>query len=152
LTAHLPRWAAGLVLGGLAVLLAAVGSTRRYLVRRGLAVVTRHRLRAVFVERRVMNYSGNLPILLWSRPRAVGERVWLLLRAGIDLHDVELNLSFVASGCYARDARARSARSVVALVALDVIRRDPLAGSEPIDAAFTTQRRLWLVPAIREGA
>lgn len=41
-----------------------------------------------------MNYTGNLPVLLWSRPIPVGERVWLLLRAGINLRDVEHNLDY----------------------------------------------------------
>src|SRR4051794_32738834 len=90
--------------------------SRRYVVRRGLAVMTRHRLRAVFVERRIMNYSGNVPLLLWSRPTPVGERVWLLLRAGIDLHDIERNLTFIAVACWASDARATVPSSIAALV------------------------------------
>lgn len=131
LTEQLPAWSAGLVLVGLAALVAAVPHSRRFVSRRVLAVLTRHRLRAVFVERRVMNWSGNLPVLLWSRPTAVGERVWVLLRAGINGADIERNLDHVASGCLARDARITVARSMTALVLVDVVRRDPLTAPVP---------------------
>jgi len=71
LTELMPAWAAGLVLAGLAGTVAAIPHSRGYVYRRALAVLTRHRLRAVFVERRVMNWSGNLPVLLWSpRPQS----------------------------------------------------------------------------------
>lgn len=131
LTEQMPAWVAGLVLAGLAGLVAALPHSRRYVYRRALAVLTRHRLRAVFVERRVMNWSGNLPVLLWSRPTSVGERVWVLLRAGINGVDIERNLDHVASGCLARDGRVSVARSMTALVLVDVVRRDPLTGPVP---------------------
>lgn len=128
LTDHLPAWGAGLVLGVPALTALAVPVSRRYLHRRALAVLTRHRLRSVFVQRRVMNWTGNLPVLLWSRPTPVGERVWVLLRAGIDGVDIERNLPHIASGCFARDARISVTRRMTALVFVDVIRRDPLGG------------------------
>lgn len=131
LTGHLPEWGAALVLGVPALALAAIPATRRYIHRRVMAVITRHRLRSVFVERRVMNWTGNLPVLLWSRPTPVGERVWVLLRAGIDGADVERNLGHVASGCFARDARISVTRRMTALVLVDVIRRDPLTATSP---------------------
>jgi hypothetical protein len=46
-----------------------------------------------------MNWTGNVPILLWSRPTPIGERVWLLLRSGVDVVDIEWNLRHIASGC-----------------------------------------------------
>ncbi len=146
LTEQMPAWAAGLVLVGLVVLVVAVPHSRRYLSRRVLAVLTRHRLRAVFVERRVMNWSGNLPVLLWSRPTPVGERVWVLLRAGINGGDIERNLDHVASGCLARDARISVARSMTALVRVDVVRRDPLTTPVPAPRRATDDHR---TPAIR---
>lgn len=139
LTEQVPAWAAGLVLVGLAALVVAVPHSRRFVSRRVLAVLTRHRLRAVFVERRVMNWSGNLPVLLWSRPTAVGERVWVLLRAGINGADIERNLDHVASGCLARDARITVARSMTALVLVDVVRRDPLTALVPAPRRISDQ-------------
>jgi hypothetical protein len=87
LTDRIPVWAAGTTLGVLTVGVLVWPTSRRYVIRRGYAVMLRHRLRSAFVERRVMNYSGNLPLVLWARPTPVGEKVWLLLRAGIDLRD-----------------------------------------------------------------
>jgi hypothetical protein len=127
LALHWPGLVAGLLLALAAGVALAVPVTRRYLVRRALAVLTRHRLRQVCMERRIMNFTGNLPLFLWSRPTPVGERVWLLLRAGIDGTDMERSLGHIAAGCFARDARVVVARSVTALVLVDVIRRDPLA-------------------------
>ena len=57
LTDRMPAWVAGLLLAALAVGLALLPPARRYLLRRALAVLTRHRLRAVFVQRRVMNWT-----------------------------------------------------------------------------------------------
>lgn len=135
LAEHLPAWGAGLVLGVPALAVIAVPASRRYLHRRALAVLTRHRLRSVLVQRRVMNWTGNLPVLLWSRPTPVGERVWVLLRAGIDGVDIERNLAHIASGCFARDARISVTRRMTALVLVDVIRRDPLSGPSARPAA-----------------
>lgn len=132
-----PAWVAGILLVVLACVFLAVPLTRRYLHRRALAVLTRHRLRSVFVQRRVMNWTGNLPVLLWSRPTPVGERVWVLLRAGIDGTDIERNLAHIASGCFARDARINITRRMTALVLVDVIRRDPLSGPAAQPAAHT---------------
>jgi hypothetical protein len=146
LTNRLPTEGAAVLIGIVVAGVTLVPATRHYVTRRGLAVLTRHRLRAVFVERRVMNYTGNLPVLLWSRPIPVGERVWLVLRAGIDWHDVERNLTHIASGCFARDARVIVRPAITALVVVDVIRRDPLATSAP-----AAVRPLRLVPA-QKGA
>jgi hypothetical protein len=139
LTNHLPHWAVVTIVGTAIVTTFAIGPSRRYVVYRGIAVLTRHRLRAVCIERRIMNYTGNLPILLWSRPTRIGERVWVLLRAGIDLVDFERNLAYLASGCGARSARAVAIRSFTALVVVDIVRRDPLTSGRPIPSAFTPE-------------
>lgn len=151
LAEHWPPVVAGIVVMVLAVVVTAVPQSRRYVHCRALAVLTRHRLRAVFVQRRVMNWTGNLPVLLWSRPTPVGERVWVLLRAGIDAVDIERNLPYVASGCFARDARVTVARSMTALVLVDVVRRDPLAApspaARPADVRPQPRPALHVVPA-----
>ena len=138
LTNHLPTWAvivlACLAAGGLGWL----EWWRRVVSRRVLAVLTRHRLRSVFIERRIMNYSGNLPLLLWSRPTPVGDRVVLLLRAGINLLDLEANLPYLASGCGARLATARAVTWMTALVIIDIARRDPLATTTPAPSGMAT--------------
>lgn len=146
LAERMPAWGASTTLAATALVLAAVPRSRCYVTRRGLAVLTRHRLRAVFVERRVMNWTGNLPVLLWSRPTAVGERVWVVLRAGINVADIERNLPYIASGCLARNARVSVQRSITALVQVDVIRRDPLTART---TTTTTSQALRARPALR---
>ncbi|GAA1864803.1 hypothetical protein GCM10009836_51410 [Pseudonocardia ailaonensis] len=125
---RMPTWAAGTVLGAAVLVVLLWPGSRRYVLRRGWAVMTRHRIRTTFVERRVMNYSGNVPLLLWARPSAAGEQVLVLLRAGIDAHDLELAASFIAVSCVASDVRITPHRRLSAFVLIEVIRRDPLTG------------------------
>ncbi|WP_226366125.1 hypothetical protein [Pseudonocardia sp. ICBG162] len=74
--------AVGLVLAGLPW-------TRRFLFHRAQAVLTRHRVRQVLVECRVLNSrSRACPLTVWARPTRVGEVVWVVLRAGIAPHAV----------------------------------------------------------------
>lgn len=155
LTDRMPLWAALFVIAVPVIALAVFPPTRRYLVRRGLAVLTRHRLRAVLVQRHIMNWTGNVPVLLWSRPTPIGERVWVLLRAGIDAVDIERNVAYVASGCHARAARVAAHRSVTSLVWVDVIRRDPLTTpARPAcrNTSAAVPAPLHAVPDIPKGA
>jgi len=156
LVQRMPDWTAGPAIGAPALAVACWPCGRRYVTRRGFAVWTRHRLRAVFVECRIMNFTGNLPLLLWSRPTPVGEKVWVLLRAGIDLRDIELRLSHIAVGCLGTDARVSPHSWTAAVVVVEVIRRDPLTGPavpSPVVAPATAAQRpkLRVVPAIRGG-
>ncbi|MFC5139781.1 hypothetical protein ACFPK1_16190 [Actinomycetospora rhizophila] len=123
----LPPAAASAVIAVTVAVLLAVPVLRRFVSRRASAVMTRHRLRQVLVERRCLNFSRHAPLFLWSHPTEVGETVWLLLRAGISPSDIEDQVEWIASGCFARDARVTPTRRMTALVKVDVIRRDPLA-------------------------
>lgn len=143
--------AAGLVLIGLVLVVLAVPITRRYVVRRCFAVMTRHRFRATCIERRIMNFSGNVPLLLWCRPTPVGERLWVLLRAGTDAGDVERNLSHAATACWAGDARAAAHRKVSALVVVDIVRRDPLRGPAHTSPHATRPARRRRLVVLRGG-
>ena len=123
----------------------AVPALRTFVSRRAAAVMTRHRLRQVLMERRCLNFSRHAPLFLWSHPTEVGETVWLLLRAGIAPADVEDQAEWIASGCFARDARVTPLRSMTAIVRVEVVRRDPLAteliASELADWTATTGSR-----------
>ncbi|GAA4862262.1 hypothetical protein GCM10023203_07290 [Actinomycetospora straminea] len=123
----LPPAAASAIIAVTVAVFVAVPVLRRFVSRRASAVMTRHRLRQVLVERRCLNFSRHAPLFLWSHPTEVGESVWLLLRAGISPSDVEDQVEWIASGCFARDARVTPTRRMTALVRVDVIRRDPLA-------------------------
>jgi hypothetical protein len=109
---------------------AAVGPVRRRLVAWGWCAVVRHRLRLCFAEvirsaNRVR--PGSLPMLLLARPTPAGERVWVWLRPGLDLSDLEGRADKLAVACWAREVRVvRASDRFAALVRVDVTRRDPL--------------------------
>jgi hypothetical protein len=84
-------WAA-IILGGLAVAAGAVPHSRRFITRRFWCVLARHRLQRLCYEARLHTRSGRLPLILWTRPTRVGERTWVLCRAGICAEDFEAHL------------------------------------------------------------
>jgi hypothetical protein len=114
------------MLGGFTVLLV-IPASRRFLIRRVWCVITRHRMRACFVQSRTMTLDGRMPFLLWSRPSPVGERVRVWLPAGLSVKDIEDDNERLAAACWAHEVRITPTRHQAALVIVDVIRRDPLA-------------------------
>jgi hypothetical protein len=102
--------------------------SRRYLIRRWWCVTTRHRMRACFKQTRTMTHHGRLPLLVWSRPSPVGEKVRVWLPAGLSVNDLEHVVTETAAACWAADVRVTPSRRQAALVVVDVIRRDPLTG------------------------
>jgi hypothetical protein len=120
-----PHIALLIMLGVLAVLLA-IPASRRLLIRRMWCVITRHRMRACFVQSRTMTLDGRMPFLLWSRPSPVGERVRVWLPAGLSVKDIEDDGERLAAACWAHEVRVTPTRHQAALVVVDVIRRDPL--------------------------
>lgn len=110
------------------LLLAGLPWTRRFLFHRAQAVLTRHRLRQVLVECRVLNSrSRACPLTVWARPTRVGEVVWVVLRAGIAPHAVADQAEELASACFAREARVVVWPRFTNVVRVEIIRRDPLA-------------------------
>jgi len=108
----------------------AVGPIRRPVLAFIWCAIVRHRLRASFA-RMVRSGSGHhpgcLPLILLARPTPAGERVWVWLRPGLALPDLETELSQLAVNCLASEVRvARASRSYAALVRVDITRRDPL--------------------------
>ena len=93
-------------------------------------LVTRHRIRTCFSEFIITNPTGSLPLILWARPTPVGERVWIWLRPGLSLDDLQNRLDKIAVACWASTALAETAsRSNAAFVRLDIKRRDVLTGT-----------------------
>lgn len=105
--------------------------SRRFVIARVWCVADRHRLRACLrrAKVRTMNRDGSLPLMLWARPTKTGERVWLWIRAGSSGGDIEDALEYIAPACLARSARLHRVRSLATIVAVEIIRRDPLAKS-----------------------
>ena len=62
----------------------------------------------------------------------MGERTWVLCRAGICAEDFEAHIGELRAARYARDARVTRNRRWSQLITIDIIRRDTLAASELI--------------------
>ena len=107
----------------------AAGITRRF-----WCILTRHRIHRLCYEARLHTRSGRLPLVLWIRPTQVGERAWVLCRAGISAEDFQDRTEHLRAACYARDARATRHRRWSHLVTIDIIRRDTLAASNTISS------------------
>ena len=110
----------------------AVPHSRRFITRRFWCVLARHRLQRLCYEARLHTRSGRLPLVLWIRPTKVGERAWVLCRAGICAEDFDAHIGELRAACYARDARVTRNRRWSHLVTIDIIRRDTLAASNTI--------------------
>src|ERR1700722_14104713 len=141
-------WAA-IVLAVVAGVVLALPHSRRFIARRFWCVLARHRLQRLCYEARLHTRAGRLPLILWSRPTKVGERIPLLCRAGICAEDFDAHIGELRAACYARDARVTRNRRWSQLVTIDVIRRDTLAASELIKSPLqrlTEIYQLDLVP------
>jgi len=114
------------MVGPFAVMMA-FGPTRRYWRNRFWCVVTRHRVRACLTEMRTLNYSGNLPFIVFCRSTKVGESVWLFMRPGLSELDLENKAENLAAAGWAREARIERSRRNAAVIRIDIDRRDPLA-------------------------
>ena len=103
--------------------------SRRYLARHAWCLVSRHRLQRVCYEARLHTRAGRLPAICWIRPTKVGERAWILCRAGICADDFDAYKQEIAAACYAREARVIRNKKWSQLVTLDIVRHDPLGTS-----------------------
>jgi hypothetical protein len=114
------------------LVLALVPAIRRFLVRRFWCVLVRHRIHRLCWEARLHTRTGRLPLVAWVRPTKVGERAWLICRAGICAEDFEDRVGELRAACYARDTRITRNTQWSQLVTIDVIRRDTLAAAHHI--------------------
>ena len=144
-------WAAVAIGAALTVLTCLPWTRRRF-----WCVLARHRLQRLCYEARLHTRSGRLPLILWTRPTRVGERTWVLCRAGICAEDFEAHVGELRAACYARDARITRNRRWSHLVTIDIIRRDTLAAREliasPLERLTAHYPQLALVPDEDEPA
>jgi hypothetical protein len=109
---------------------AAIPWTRRWVIATAWCVITRHRLRSCFSEFIITNRYGSLPLILWTRPTPVGERVWIWLRPGLALGDIQDRLDLLAVACWAASVTAEAASDTnSARIRLDIKRRDALTAT-----------------------
>jgi hypothetical protein len=136
--------AGNLLMLALLVGLLAFPPTWRFLFTRFWCVLDRQRVRACLkvCKVRTMNLDGALPFMMWARPTKTGERVWLWVRAGASGDDVEAALTYIAPACFARDARVHRVRKLSTVVAVEIIRRDPLSTGDSIPSPLSTLTEL----------
>jgi hypothetical protein len=149
---------AGIVLAAALGVAAGVPHSRRFITRRFWCILARHRLHRLCYEARLHTRAGRLPLILWIRPTQVGERAWVLCRAGISAEDFADHTDQLRAACYARDARATRHRRWSHLVTIDIIRRDTLAAANTITsplarltAHYASHPALALVPPLDTG-
>ncbi|MBQ0902660.1 hypothetical protein [Micromonospora sp. U21] len=109
---------------------AAVPACRRALVAWTWCLIVRHRLRVCFAQFIIANQSGSLPLILWAKPTPVGERVWVYLRPGLSLADLEGRLDRIAVACHAATALVeRASDGNAAYLRFDIKRREVLTAT-----------------------
>ncbi|MEU4241046.1 hypothetical protein [Actinoplanes sp. NPDC026619] len=148
--AHLTVWwIASALLLAVAAAVFVPRRSRRFVYAWSWCAVVRHRLRLCFatlVRSQVRVTGGRpaaLPLLLWARPTLAGERVWLWLRPGLALEDLEGKAGLIAVACIAKQVRiAPASERYAALLRVDIARRDPLTGR--IDSPLAL-----LIPSLR---
>jgi hypothetical protein len=108
---------------------AAIGPVRRTIFALAWCLISRHRIRTCFNEFIITNRTGSLPFILAARPTPAGERLWIWLRPGLSLADIQDRVEKIAAACWATAVLAELANpSNSALVRVDIKRRDPLTG------------------------
>ena len=118
---------------------AAIAPVRGYLSALAWCQISRHRVRTCFSEFIITNRTGTLPLVLGARPTPAGERLWVFLRPGLSLADIQQRTDKLAAGCWASTVIAdQASASNSALVRIDIKRRDPLTGivSSPLKAVL----------------
>ncbi|SCL16745.1 hypothetical protein GA0070616_1104 [Micromonospora nigra] len=133
---------------------AAVPVSRHQVVAWTWCLIVRHRLRVCFAQFIIANQSGSLPLILWAKPTPVGERVWVYLRPGLSLADLEGRLDRIAVACHASTVLVeRASDGNAAYLRFDIKRREVLTatvGSPLVDVitgdAPATDRPQPVVP------
>lgn len=110
----------------------AIAPVRRWLAAWIWCLIVRHRLRVCFAEFIIANQSGTLPLILWAHPTPVGERVWIYLRPGLALTDLntEGRLDKIAVTCHASAVVIeRASETTAAYLRIDIKRREVLTAT-----------------------
>jgi hypothetical protein len=130
LAQHTPMWVRFAVVGLVVGVPALVPPVRRRLIALVWCVIVRHRLRVCFAQFIVANQSGSLPLILWARPTPVGERVWIYLRPGLSVADLQGRLEKIAVACHASSVLVeRASEGNSAYLRFDIKRREVLTAN-----------------------
>jgi hypothetical protein len=92
--------------------------------------VSRHRLRLCFTAFIRSNRHGTVPFILLARPTPAGERIWVWLRPGLSIEDLEQRRDKIAVACWAKDVRLTpGSKRNSARLRVDITRRNPLTAT-----------------------
>jgi hypothetical protein len=133
-------WQAGLTLATAIGGPLALPFTRTRLMPIVWCAITRHRLRLCFAQFVKTNHHGTVPFILLARPTPAGERIWVWLRPGLALTDIEPRRDKLAVACWAHDIRLTPAsKRYAAFVRVDITRRNPLTAviNNPLPTLIT---------------
>jgi len=138
---------AGLVLAAVISVVAFVPPSRRFATRRAWCLLSRHRLQRVCWETRMHTRSGRIPLVAWIRPTDVGERAWVICRAGVCAEDFDAHAGEIRAACCAREARITRDVRWSQLVVIDIIRRDTLSAARHVHPHILTRDHRETAPA-----
>jgi hypothetical protein len=129
LAQHTPLWVRITVVMLLAAP-AAFPLVRTNVMKVAYCFISRHRIRTCFAEFIIGNNKASLPFILWARITPVGESVWIWLRPGLALEDLNSRLDQIAVACWASLVTVeRASASNAAYVRINIKRRDALTGT-----------------------
>ena len=130
LAEDMPWWLALATIATPIGLLLTLPSIRRPILGWVWCIISRHRLRVCFTAFIASNQEGRTPLILFARPTPAGERIWIWLRPGLALADLEARTDRLAAGCWAAECRITPAsRRYAALLRIDIARRNPLTAT-----------------------
>jgi hypothetical protein len=95
---------------------------RRWIMAHIRCVITAHRLRTGCAQSWIHSRRGRLPVILWTAPRASGERAYVWCRAGTSVEDFEFARDLLRSACWAHDVRVTRSVRYSHVVIVEVIR------------------------------
>jgi len=124
-------WRAVAATTAVAAVLLAWPAARRLLVARVRCIVTPHRVRTGCAEAHIQTRAGKLPIILWTSPVPLGERVLVWCRSGTAAEDFEGARRQLRTACWARDVIVTRSPGRAHLVTVTVIRHGPPPGAPP---------------------
>jgi hypothetical protein len=128
------------------------GPARRRLLAILWCAVVRHRLRVCFAEfiRAEHRRDGRLPFILPAVPTPAGERVWVWLRPGLSLGELEGRYDKIAVACWATEVRAIATHRWAALLRVDIARRNALAAvvESPLPDRVASDPPIPVVPGL----
>jgi hypothetical protein len=126
-------------------------AARRVLIARAWCVITPHRVRTACAEAWIHSRSGKIPIVLWTSPRAYGERVALWCRAGTTAADLQAQQAMLATACWAEWVHVVPHSEHRQVVVLQVVRNGRGSAQAPLAVPGATtrevdERRVHLLP------